>query len=57
LLVKLFYFSVLLLCFLATVTVNRDEYKDEYIFQKVEYIRTWSASWRCIPRSPHSTDW
>jgi len=26
LLVKLFYFSVLLLCFLATVTVNKDEY-------------------------------
>jgi len=26
LLVKLFYFSVLLLCFLATVTVNKDDY-------------------------------
>jgi len=26
LLVKLFYFSVLLLCFLATVMVNEDEY-------------------------------
>jgi len=27
LLVKLFYFSVLLLCFLATFMVNKDEYK------------------------------
>jgi len=27
LLVKLFYFSVLLLCFLGTVMVNKDEYK------------------------------